>query len=235
MIIGMGEGAALSAAAARRPGRPAGPQSGEEELTDRQRRIIHYISDFTRRHGYPPSMREIGAAVDLASPSSVSHQLKALEKKGALRRHPTLPRAYVLASPPAGGEASIAEGVASVCVPLIGRIAAGAPISADQDVLDVLQLPRQLVGEGEVFALEVVGDSMVDAAIRDGDWVAVRRQLDALNGDIVAAMIDGEATLKRLRRDGGHVWLVPGNPAYRPIPGDQATILGRVVAVMRRL
>ncbi len=134
-----------------------------------------------------------------------------------------------------GSEAPADAGAAPVCVPLVGRIAAGAPIPAEQDVEDVLRLPRQLVGEGEVFALEVVGDSMVDAAICDGDWVAVRRQSDALNGDIVAAMIDGEATVKRLRRYGGHVWLVPRNPAYEPIPGDQATILGRVVAVMRRL
>lgn len=235
MIIEMGEGTALSAAASRRLGRPAGPQLGGDGLTDRQRRIVHYIGDFTRRHGYPPSMREIGAAVDLASPSSVSHQLKALEKKGALRCHPTLPRAYVLAVPPAGGEDPADAGAASARVPLVGRIAAGAPIPAEQDVKDVLQLPRQLVGEGEVFALEVVGDSMVDAAICDGDWVAVRRQPDALNGDIVVAMIDGEATVKRLRRDGGHVWLVPRNAAYQPIPGDRATILGRVVAVMRRL
>ncbi|MDT9695964.1 transcriptional repressor LexA [Streptomyces sp. P17] len=225
----------MSAAASRRPGRPVGPQPAEEGLTDRQRRIVNYIGDFTRRRGYPPSMREIGAAVDLASPSSVSHQLKALERKGALRRHPTLPRAYVLAPPPVGSEVPADAGAAPVCVPLVGRIAAGAPIPAEQDVEDVLRLPRQLVGEGEVFALEVVGDSMVDAAICDGDWVAVRRQSDALNGDIVAAMIDGEATVKRLRRDGGHVWLVPRNPAYQPIPGDQATILGRVVAVMRRL
>ncbi|PBC70018.1 SOS regulatory protein LexA [Streptomyces sp. TLI_235] len=122
-------------------------------------------------------------------------------------------------------------------VPLVGRIAAGGPILAEQTVEDVFPLPRQLVGEGEPFALTVRGDSMIEAAIRDGDWVTVRRQPAAENGDsdIVAAMIDGEATVKRLKREDGKIWLMPHNPAYAPIPGDNATILGKVVAVLRRL
>jgi len=120
-------------------------------------------------------------------------------------------------------------------VPLVGRIAAGGPVLAEQAVEDVFPLPRQLVGEGALFLLQVRGDSMVDAAIADGDWVVVRQQQVAENGEIVAAMIDGEATVKTYRRRDGHVWLIPHNPAYEPIPGDGATVLGRVVAVLRRV
>jgi repressor LexA len=120
-------------------------------------------------------------------------------------------------------------------VPLIGRIAAGGPILAEQYVEDVFPLPRQLVGEGTLFLLKVVGDSMINAAIADGDWVVVRQQEDAVNGDIVAAMLDGEATVKTFKRSDGHAWLIPHNPAYTPILGDEASILGRVVAVLRRV
>jgi repressor LexA len=227
-------------------------------LTARQRRVLETIRDSIDRHGYPPSMREIGEAAGLASPSSVSHQLRALEAKGFLRRDPNRPRAIEVMSPdlPARGTADAAASrrrslvslptTASVdetdvgnerpeasYVPVVGRIAAGGPILAEQAVEDVFPLPRQLVGEGTLFLLNVVGDSMVDAAICDGDWVVVRQQQVAENGEIVAAMIEGEATVKTFKRRDGHIWLLPHNAAYEPIPGDDATILGRVVAVLR--
>jgi repressor LexA len=219
------------------PGRPPGIRTDEAGLTERQRRVIEVIRDSVQRRGYPPSMREIGQSVGLSSTSSVAHQLMALERKGFLRRDPHRPRAYevrgmdVVRPVPE----STAGRPATSYVPLIGRIAAGGPILAEQSVEDVFPLPRQLVGDGELFVLKVSGDSMIEAAIMDGDWVTVRRQPVAENGDIVAAMIDGEATVKRLKRDDGHIWLMPHNAAYEPIPGDSATILGKVVAVLRRL
>ncbi|MDH6576545.1 transcriptional repressor LexA [Kitasatospora sp. MAP5-34] len=219
------------------PGRPPGIRTDEAGLTERQRRVIEVIRDSVQRRGYPPSMREIGQAVGLSSTSSVAHQLMALERKGFLRRDPHRPRAYevrgVEVTRPNTAEA--AGRPSTSYVPLVGRIAAGGPILAEQTVEDVFPLPRQLVGEGELFALTVQGDSMIQAAICDGDWVTVRRQPVAENGDIVAAMIDGEATVKRLKREDGKIWLMPHNPAYEPIPGDNATILGKVVAVLRRL
>jgi repressor LexA len=211
-------------------------------LTPRQQRILAVIRDSVERRGYPPSVREIGEAVGLASPSSVAHQLSALQKKGFLRRDPNRPRAVdVRPSDPdpalaAGEDAALrAARPVPAFVPVVGRIAAGGPILAEQAVEEVFPLPREIVGEGELFLLKVVGDSMVDAAICDGDWVVVRQQPVAENGEIVAAMIDGEATVKTFRRRDGHVWLLPHNPAYAPIPGDEATILGRVVTVLRRL
>ncbi|MFJ1837810.1 transcriptional repressor LexA [Streptomyces sp. NPDC088175] len=222
-----------------RPGRPPGIRTHADGLTTRQSHIVTAIRDHVERTGYPPSMREIGAAVGLRSTSSVAHQLMALERKGAIRKDPQTPRAYSVppepTDEPAEETTAVAELPATVHVPLVGRIAAGAPITAEQEVADVLPLPRRLVGDGELFALEVVGDSMVDAAICSGDWVTVRRQPDAASGDIVAAMLDGEATVKRLKREDGHVWLLPHNAAYKPILGDEASILGRVVAVMRRV
>ena len=201
------------------------------------------IRDSVERRGYPPSVREIGEAVGLASPSSVAHQLSALQKKGYLRRDPNRPRAVDVRAPDAvqlateaADEAELrAARPAPAYVPVVGRIAAGGPILAEQAIEDVFPLPREIVGEGELFLLRVVGDSMVDAAICDGDWVVVRQQPVAENGEIVAAMIDGEATVKTFRRRDGHVWLLPHNPAFAPIPGDDATILGRVVTVLRRL
>jgi repressor LexA len=193
-------------------------------------------------------MREIGEAVGLTSPSSVAHQLATLERKGFLRRDPNRPRAIEVMLPGearAATPAGVAEELdetgsgdakpAPSYVPVVGRIAAGGPILAEQVVEDVFPLPRQLVGEGQLFLLKVVGDSMIDAAICDGDWVVVRQQPVADNGEIVAAMIDGEATVKTFRRRDGHVWLLPQNPAYAPIDGDHATVLGRVVAVLRRV
>lgn len=219
------------------PGRPPGIRTDEAGLTERQRRVIEVIRDSVQRRGYPPSMREIGQAVGLSSTSSVAHQLMALERKGFLRRDPHRPRAYEVRGVEVArpNTAETAGRPSTSYVPLVGRIAAGGPILAEQTVEDVFPLPRQLVGEGELFALTVRGDSMIEAAICDGDWVTVRRQPVAENGDIVAAMIDGEATVKRLKREDGRIWLMPHNPAYDPIPGDNATILGKVVAVLRRL
>jgi repressor LexA len=213
-------------------------------LTQRQRRVLEVIRDSIERRGYPPSVREIGEAVGLSSASSVAHQLSVLQKKGWLRRDPNRPRALdvrlpgdsLRSAPALSGLAGAAEEVAApTYVPLVGRIAAGGPVLAEQAVEDVFPLPRELVGEGTLFMLKVTGDSMVEAAICDGDWVVVRQQPTAENGEIVAAMIDGEATVKTYKRRDGHVWLLPHNPAYEPIPGDDATVLGRVVSVLRRL
>jgi repressor LexA len=210
-------------------------------LTPRQQRILTVIRDSVERRGYPPSVREIGEAVGLASPSSVAHQLSALQKKGFLRRDPNRPRAVDVRPPDHGGTSSAEDAELRAArptpafVPVVGRIAAGGPILAEQAIEDVFPLPREIVGEGELFLLKVVGDSMIDAAICDGDWVVIRQQPVAENGEIVAAMIDGEATVKTFRRRDGHVWLLPHNPAYAPIPGDEATVLGRVVSVLRRV
>jgi len=207
-------------------------------LTVRQRIVLDMIRTAIETRGYPPSMREIGDAVGLTSPSSVAHQLAALEKKGYIRRDPRLPRAMEIVDPAESSHdiTGIGDSMPEASyVPVIGRIAAGGPILAEQAVEDVFPLPRQLVGDGQLFMLKVVGDSMVDAAICDGDWVVVRQQPVAENGDIVAAMLEGEATVKTFKRRDGHVWLLPHNAAYAPIPGDDATVLGRVVAVLRRI
>ena len=222
---------------------------GADGLTARQRSVLDTIRNSVEERGYPPSMREIGEIVGLASPSSVKHQLQALERKGYLRRDPRRPRAIEVVHPDDArtvgrfdtgtiDEDHLAERDTAprpAYVPVVGRIAAGGPVLADQVVEDVFPLPRQLVGEGELFLLKVAGDSMIDAAICDGDWVVVRRQPVAENGEIVAAMIDGEATVKTLSRRDGHVWLLPRNTAYAPIPGDESVILGRVVSVLRAL
>ncbi|MGW1762264.1 transcriptional repressor LexA [Streptomyces mirabilis] len=200
-----------------RRGRPPGPRTAEGELTSRQSAIVRYITESVARQGYPPSMREIGKAVELASTSSVAHQLMALERKGVLYRDPHRPRAYRVRPSWAPDLGSRSE--APVDVPLVGRIAAGAPLLAEEMVEDVYSMPRQIVGDGDLFALTVVGDSMIDAAICDGD--------------IVAALLDDEATIKVLRRKDDQVWLMPRNPAYSPIPGDDAQILGKVVGVLR--
>jgi repressor LexA len=207
------------------------------ELTSRQRRILDFIRDWVERYGYPPSVREIGEAVGLVSPSSVAYQLKELEKKGFLRRDPNRPRAVDVRPPSelVDDEVARAQRPTPAYVPVVGRIAAGGPILAEQAIEDVFPLPRELVGEGTLFLLQVKGDSMTDAAICDGDWVVVRQQPTANGGEIVAAMLEGEATVKTYRRREGHVWLMPQNAAFEPIPGDEATILGRVVAVLRRV
>jgi repressor LexA len=221
-------------------------------LTWRQRKVLQVIRDSVQKRGYPPSMREIGEAVGLTSTSSVSYQLSTLQRKGYLHRDVGRPRTVEVRLPghpavrpeqSANGSAEpepSAEGMdiasqEATYVPLVGRIAAGVPITADQQVEDIFPLPRQLVGEGSLFMLKVAGDSMINAAIADGDWVVIRQQEDAENGEIVAAMIDGEATVKTLKQSDGHVWLMPHNPAFTPILGDDSTILGKVVAVLRRV
>ncbi|HEY0217468.1 MAG TPA: transcriptional repressor LexA [Cellulomonas sp.] len=234
-------------------------RADDDGLTPRQRLVLETVRASVESRGYPPSMREIGDAVGLTSPSSVKHQLMALERKGYLRRDPNRPRAIEVVQPDDSRGVTTLPGAARLAgvsgqlglgdedsgerdgapraayVPVVGRIAAGGPILAEQLVEDVFPLPRQLVGEGELFLLKVVGDSMIDAAICDGDWVVVRRQPVAENGEIVAAMLDGEATVKTLKRSDGHVWLLPQNPAYAPIDGDHAQVLGRVVTVLRSL
>ncbi|MGG5172188.1 transcriptional repressor LexA [Pseudarthrobacter sp. J1738] len=265
-----------------------GPASrgAAKALTARQERILECIQRSVSSKGYPPSMREIGDIVGLASLSSVTHQLSQLERQGYLRRDPKRPRAMEVLIPLALNEdavgpkseeltaptvlrqnrsrphdrpgsngqagtsshsphpaatshsASVTElssSVEAAMVPMVGRIAAGGPILAEQSVEDVMPLPRQLVGHGELFMLKVAGDSMIDAAICDGDWVVVRRQSDAHNGDIVAALLDDEATVKTFRQRDGHTWLLPQNTQYEPILGDHATIMGKVVSVLRSL
>ncbi|MDP9444719.1 MAG: transcriptional repressor LexA [Actinomycetota bacterium] len=248
---------------------PDGPPDAAG-LTPRQRRVLDVIRDSVTRRGYPPSMREIGDAVGLTSSSSVSHQLRALQTKGFIRRDPNRPRALEVLHPDSGAAkergtppapaataavpATAAGASAAVVVddgvdetgigdvrptatyvPVVGRIAAGGPILAEEHVEEVMPLPKTLVGEGTLFMVEVRGDSMIDAAICDGDYAVVRQQPTAENGEIVAAMIDGEATVKTLQRKGGQVWLLPHNDAYEPIEGTAATVLGKVVAVLRRV
>lgn len=260
-----------------------GTRARAKGLTPRQKTVLEMIQRSVSTNGYPPTMREIGDTVGLASLSSVTHQLMQLEKLGYIRRDPKRPRAMEILIPlmlrdgssgpateevpgrpdsgtdsrpsaanTAGGTgdqrdegagptpalASVTELATSVdtaMVPLVGRIAAGGPILAEQVVEDIMPLPRQLVGHGDLFMLRVSGDSMVDAAICDGDWVVVRRQPTAENGDIVAALLDDEATVKTFRQRNGHTWLLPQNTRYEPIVGDHAVIMGKVVSVMRAL
>ena len=228
---------------------PDGPPDATG-LTPRQQRILSHIKDSMERVGYPPSMREIGEAVGLTSSSSVAHQLKTLEEKGFLKRDPNRPRALEVFLPEVmAARRSISSADESVIdetgvgdamppatyVPMLGRIAAGGPILAEENLTEVFPLPRDLVGGGELFMLEVSGESMIDAAICDGDYVVVRREQTASNGEIVAALIDGEATVKTFQRKDGQVWLLPHNDAFSPIDGNNATILGKVTAVLRRV
>jgi len=208
-------------------------------LSDKQLAILDVIQRSVSDRGYPPSMREIGDAVGLSSLSSVTHQLNQLELSGYLRRDPNRPRALEVLIEMPSSDSSAPDSTASVgdaaMVPLVGRIAAGVPIMADQMIDEVFPLPRQLVGKGELFMLKVVGDSMIDAAICDGDWIVVRQQKTAENGEIVAAMLDNEATVKVFQQRDGHTWLLPRNSSFAPILGDYAEVLGKVVAVMRSL
>ena len=262
-----------------------GTRARAKGLTPRQKTVLEMIQRSVSTNGYPPTMREIGDTVGLASLSSVTHQLTQLEKLGYIRRDPKRPRAMEILIPlmlrdgqpalpgaagepadssgptepalptarvapgstdsrpadgesPSAGLATVTElstSVDTAMVPLVGRIAAGGPILAEQVVEDIMPLPRQLVGHGDLFMLRVSGDSMVDAAICDGDWVVVRRQPTAENGDIVAALLDDEATVKTFRQRNGHTWLLPQNTRYEPIVGDHAVIMGKVVSVMRSL
>ncbi|QEE62634.1 transcriptional repressor LexA [Salinibacterium sp. dk2585] len=212
-----------------------------KSLSEKQLAILEFIQRAVSTKGYPPSMREIGDAVGLASLSSVTHQLGQLELSGYLRRDPNRPRAIEVlidlpqnerSESPEEAISSVPRGDAAM-VPLVGRIAAGVPITAEEQIDEVFPVPRQLVGKGELFMLKVVGDSMIDAAICDGDWIVVRQQKTAENGDIVAAMLDDEATVKVFQQRDGHTWLLPRNSAFAPILGDYAEVLGKVVAVLR--
>ena len=248
------------------PFRPQGAGEPDvNQLTERQRMILEAISSYQNERGFSPSFRDIGKATGLKSPSSVKHQLQTLQEKGFVRLNANKGRAIEILFPTQSGTAT-ASGTTSPSgqdpeetraaaatvvpfpspapasvresrdVPLVGRIAAGVPITAEQHVEDVMRLPERLTGPGgNLFMLEVHGDSMIDAAICDGDFVVVREQQDAVNGDIVAALLDGEATVKTYRSENGHLWLMPHNPAYPPIDGTHATIMGRVVTVLRRL
>jgi repressor LexA len=249
-----GEPNMTSADAPSQPGR-------SQRISPRQVAILQYIRESVQHRGYPPSLREIAQAVGLASQSTVSHHLSALVKKGYLSRGPGLPRTTVelpsgqeaappgpaeADAPPAKPDAPPAEPDAAsaadldrpVPVPLIGRIAAGVPITAQQEVEDTFLLPRKIVGHGTLFMLRVAGDSMINAGITDGDYVIIRQQDKVTSGDIVAALIEGiehEATVKTFQQaEDGQCWLMAHNPEYPPIPGDSADIMGKVVAVLRR-
>ncbi len=228
---------------------PDGPPDASG-LTPRQRRVLDFIRSSIEQRGYPPSIREIGSSVGLTSTSSVAHQLKTLETLGFLRRDPNRPRALEVFLPDVmAARRSIGNAVdfgfdetdigherpEAAYVPVLGRIAAGGPILAEERVEEIFPLPKTLVGEGTLFLLQVSGDSMVDAAICDGDYVVVRQQPTAENGEIVAAMLDGEATVKTLQRTAGQVWLLPANQAYEPIDGAEATVLGKITTVLRRI
>ena len=228
---------------------PDGPADASG-LTPRQRKVLEFLREEIEKRGYPPSMREIGAAVGLTSSSSVAHQLRTLERLGFVKRDPNRPRALEVFLPDviaarrsigAANESGFDETdignshPAARYVPMVGRIAAGGPILAEERIEEVFPLPKSLVGDGTLFLLEVQGDSMINAAICSGDYVVVRQQPVAENGEIVAAMLDGEATVKTFQRKDGKVWLLPHNEDYSPIDGTHATILGKVTAVLRRL
>lgn len=202
------------------------------DISDRQRQILHLILETVERRGYPPTVREIGEAVGLSSPSTVHSHLTVLVDQGYLRRDPSKPRAIEVVD---DGRRSDLRRAPLRDVPLVGRIAAGTPILAEEDIEEIFPLPTELVGNDPVFMLRVSGDSMIEAGIFDGDLVVIKRQADANDGDLVAALIDGEeATIKRLRREAGKVILIPENRSYEPMVFDGGVeILGRVVAVLR--
>jgi repressor LexA len=209
-------------------------------LTEQQQKIQAFIELSLDSRGVPPSMREICDNTGLSSTSSVSHQLSQLERAGYIKRHANTARTLEIVkrlTPESDGPVAPLVSLSDdlVSVPLVGRIAAGIPITAEQHIEDRVALPRTLVGNGDLFMLKVVGDSMIDAAICDGDWVVVRQQATANNGDIVAAMLDEEATVKVFKQRDGHTWLLPQNSAYEPILGDHATVMGKVVTVLRSL
>jgi repressor LexA len=210
---------------------PDGP-ADDSGLTVRQRKILEFMRNTATERGYPPTVREIGDAVGLTSTSSVQHQIQQLAAKGFISRDSSRARAVDVRTPESDTNVTP---IASRLVPLVGQIAAGGPILADERVEDVFPLPESLVGNGTLFMLKVKGESMIDAAICDGDFVVVRQQNTCENGDIVAALIDDEATVKTFKRRDGHVWLMPHNPAFAPILGDNAIIMGKVVSVLRKI
>ncbi|MCU1351036.1 MAG: lexA [Acidimicrobiales bacterium] len=208
----------------------------DTHLTARQRQILEYIDKSMRDRGYPPSVREIGTAVGLGSPSTVHSHLESLQKLGFLRKDPTKPRAIEVRFDPTSGAAVERRPVRHV--PLVGEVAAGTDVLAHENVEEVMPVPADLTGEGELFMLRVRGDSMIDAGILDGDYVVAHSQTTANRGDIVIAGIPGEeATVKTFNRKGSKVILEPSNPRLQPMEfdGDEVEIFGRVVTVMRRL
>jgi repressor LexA len=211
------------------------------DLTKRQQEIFDFIGKYSAKYGYPPTVRDIGKAVGLASSSTVHAHLANLERLGHLKRDPTKPRALGVI----GRETAVVESLPSRApaeqpgiriLPLLGRIAAGAPTLAEQVVEDEIAVPEMLTASGDNFLLRIRGESMVDAGILDGDFVVIRRQQSCADGEIVAALVDGEeATVKHLRHDGGRVRLDPANEAFRPFYPEQVEVLGKVVGVFRRL
>lgn len=204
----------------------------ERATTERQRRILQVIREFTEEQGYPPSVREIGERVGLSSSSTVQSHLKTLERRGFIRRDPTKPRALVSS---AGPRRADAMGRDYAVLPIIGKVAAGVPITAAENVEGEFVVPAEFARKPGSFVLRVQGDSMVEAAILDGDLIVVAAQPSAENGEIVVAMVDGEATVKRLFREAGRVRLQPENARMEPIYADDVTIVGRVEAVIRKL
>lgn len=212
------------------------------DLTERQQKILQAIRDSLQRRGYAPSFREIGDAVELKSTAAVSYQLTELEAKGVLRREPGQPRAMEILLPAPSISPAAVDAATSVLpqdtvlVPLLGRIKAGYPVLAEENIEDIIALPSWLLPRsGNLFLLKVLGDSMNGAGILGGDLVLVRQQPRAENGEVVAALIEGEATVKTLKLTTDHIWLMPHNTAYTPIPGDNATILGKIVSVLRKV
>ena len=214
--------------------RRASTSDDVSSLGPRQKKILDFILGTVEARGYPPSVREIADAVGLASPSTVHAHLEALQRKGYIRKDATKPRAIEISYAPGVGPASSRDGVRHV--PLVGRIAAGSPTQALQEIEDVMPLPASIVGSGDFFMLRVKGDSMHDAGIHDGDYVVIRKQEDATSGEIVAALLEDEATVKTLVRTDGRTILRPENPAFEPIEitGD-GRIMGKVVALLRSL
>ncbi|MBU6213768.1 MAG: transcriptional repressor LexA [Actinomycetales bacterium] len=240
-----GSGTVIALSKARRGSKAGDSTAAKQGPSARQQQILDFIVACTQERGYPPSMREIADAVGLSSTSSVQHQIQALQSLGLISQAGGVSRGITVTPASAatvdsidGQSVTVSDDVTahSTLVPLVGRIAAGGPITAQEHVEDVFALPKQLVGEGSLFMLKVVGDSMVDAAICDGDWVVVRQQQTCEQGDIVAALLDDEATVKVFKRDReGHVWLMPRNRDYTPIAGDRASIMGKVVTVLRKV
>ncbi|HHV94821.1 MAG TPA: transcriptional repressor LexA [Firmicutes bacterium] len=204
------------------------------ELTERQREVLEFIKERVRRKGYPPSVREIGEAVGLRSSSTVHGHLRRLESKGYIRRDPTKPRAIEIIDdePPAEIPITMKE---LVSVPIVGSVTAGQPILAVENIEDYVPLPRDFASDGTTFMLRVKGDSMIQVGILDGDYVIVRQQPDATNGDIVVALLEDEATVKRFYREADHIRLQPENPLYEPIITTDVHILGKVIGVLRRI
>lgn len=204
-------------------------------LTERQQQVLDYIKKTVEERGYPPSVREIGEAVGLSSPSSVHAQLNSLVQAGMIKKDPSKPRAIMITDD-TPAPAAPADERHTRDVPVLGRIAAGTPILAAEHVDEVMTLPTELVGDGPVFLLEVKGDSMINAGIHEGDLVAIHKQPDARDGEIVAALVDGEeATVKRLQRKDGKVMLHSENPSYEPMVFSEGVeLIGKVVSVLRR-